>query len=693
MGAGGSAETDEVVEPCALLAPCRPSAIAHRYDKGTETWRTGSLPFVGAAGDDCSEEMSTCSTTEPKDHTGQLASRTLLLDRRSIFAVHTRAKFHEHYRLEHLLGEGMYGDVFEATCTPRAQQCVAAKCFPRSQSGRRDSLEHMQELATKNASFEQERSIFAGLEHPNIVKMFEAFEEPDRCWIVMELCRGGELYERIADRAKHTGRGLDEPVARTIFRQALQAVAYLHGLEIVHRDLKTENLLLVDAPGGREQETVKLCDFGTAVRLTREQPRAMDPAGTLSYTAPEVFHRLGAALPADVWSMGVVLYAMLVGLSPFRSACDETAQDVVDRAASGHYDVSRPVWRQLSASSHRLVARLIVVDERSRIPCAEALRDPWVVSQAPWHTAVAVGDSSSQRVLRGLRQEDGAEDHASSLARHSRTALALVCHFARLDFVQQLLLVLCARLTADAELLAGESALPMQELFFALDADGDGRICVREFASGIKALLGSESRVPEERLLQLAQAMDLDASGAIDWAEWMALALIARPRPGEELAEPLRAALRGLDRPTGDGFIGVADLLAVTSAAGAASEREAVAQAMARWAAGGAPISPTPGRHRGIVIARVGDACGLDRADLQAALRAALASEAVAPQIGRAPSVVSEDSLSSGSGDDGRTTGFSRRLSWFACCQDDDGPAESIHEEWLFVDSPHGDHR
>lgn len=687
MGAASSAAARAVPEPCTLLVPCAAASAAPRYDSDTEASRVESMPRKGALfdDDDCSEEISSCSTMDPKDDIRRHSARAITFHRQNLFDAHTRARLQALYRVEHILGEGTCGNVYEAVdITESAGSSVAVKCFACSQPPQADVSAQAQELEGKKRSFEKERSVLARLEHPHIVKMFEAFEEPDRCWIVMELCRGGELYGRIADTVQATGRGLDEDTGRLLFRQALLAVGYLHASSIVHRDVKTENLLLVGPPGSREHATVKLCDFGAAAQLTPEQPRAMDPSGTLSYTAPEVYHRRGAALPADVWSLGVVLYATLVGASPFRgTGGGESTQDVVDRVACGRYDTTRPAWGQLSGSARRLVSQLIVVDERARLPCGQAARDAWVAPQPAARRALA--DMAVERLAPdALTEED--------LRQHAQKFLFLASHFARLDVVQQLLLVSSAHLAADAELCDAQAAPVWRELFLALDADGDGRIGIQEFVLGMKALLGSRVGFPDERLLRLAQAIDLDASGAIEWAEWMAIALVASETLGQERC---RAVVRALDRPTGDGALDAADLVALLGPAAAGGDAEGAAQravggAVARWGAGRSgtvaamAVLPPPSRRR----PAVGIAAALSSGDVQRALRAAR-GVAASPRHGRwlSPESSPASSAVESTFSVGRSS-TNRNVTWFGCCQDNDEDLlASIQEEWTFADS------
>merc|ERR1712194_199228 len=190
------------------------------------------------------------------------------------------------------LGSGILPDEFADS----SARHVAVKCFdldPTPQEGEDEDQAH-RKIASRRASFERERALLASFEHPHIVKMYECFEFGTRLWIVLELCSGGELYHCVQSMVNKTrGGALDEGMGRTIFRQMLHAASYLHFNHVVHRDVKTENFLLLEKKGSAHEHFVKLCDFGTAVRLNAAQPRAFGCTGTLAYVAPEVYTKKG----------------------------------------------------------------------------------------------------------------------------------------------------------------------------------------------------------------------------------------------------------------------------------------------------------------------------------------------------------------------------------------------------------------
>jgi len=478
-------------------------------------------------------------------------------------------------------------EAMPASVTSASTRRVAVKAFSLEKTKTEDKERALRELQGRRASFEAERHILSQLEHPHIIKMYECFEEKTSLYIVLELCRGGELYERIATKARQgAGGGLDEKTSRNIFRQMLYAVSYLHANRVVHRDIKSENFLLLGVPGTPEADTVKLCDFGTAAVLSEQKPRSMERIGTLSYTAPEIYANRGADVRADNWSLGVVLYVLLVGASPFRTSGNESREETMRRIQVGDFETRRPAWQHLSHLAQDLVRKFLVVEEASRLSSKKALRHPW--------TEPGAGDGSSRINRAGNApvpaspRGTGGGDLWQTYGSYGPIVVTLLEKFVRLDAMQQLVLIICAQTMQEADLLNPQSPVPWYDLFFALDRNEDGQLSFQELAAGLRQLLGSNPYYGEEQLDALARAVDLDCSGQIEWIEWGAVALLASQSIAKE-AEPLSTAFRLLDRPSGDGTVGAADLLAVinsdsktmfiTSTVG----REQVLRILSRW--------------------------------------------------------------------------------------------------------------
>lgn len=218
----------------------------------------------------------------------------------------------------------------------------------------------------------KEVRVLRKLRDPSIIKLKNAFIVDSTLVIVMEYASGGELK----DYLKSKGR-LPELEARDIFAQILQAINHCHALNIIHRDLKLENVLFLNA----EHKKIKLVDFGIA-GLIQDNKAEKSRAGSLRYMAPEILTGENTeARPAlDVWSMGCILFALVCGELPFNG---KTVGEIIERIKSGSY--AFPKDSSTSASCRSLIRRMLLADHRRRITIKEILRDPWVldVSAAP----------------------------------------------------------------------------------------------------------------------------------------------------------------------------------------------------------------------------------------------------------------------------------------------------------------------
>ncbi|XP_059452532.1 CDPK-related kinase 6 isoform X1 [Corylus avellana] len=202
--------------------------------------------------------------------------------------------------------------------------------------------------------------------HKNLVKFHDAFEDANNVYIVMELCEGGELLDRILSRG---GRYTEED-AKKIVVQIVSVVAFCHLQGVVHRDLKPENFLFVTK---NEDAPMKAIDFGLSDFIRPDQ-RLNDIVGSAYYVAPEVLHR-SYSVEADLWSIGVITYILLCGSRPFWARTESGIFRSVLRA-DPNFDDSP--WPLVSPEAKDFVRRLLNKDHRKRMTAAQALTHPWL---------------------------------------------------------------------------------------------------------------------------------------------------------------------------------------------------------------------------------------------------------------------------------------------------------------------------
>lgn len=432
-----------------------------------------------------------------------------------------KTRFAEIYKIGRQLGDGSFGNVHEAL--PKCAKAVSSTSS-RALAVKVFSIDG-EASDQKFRSFVLETHMLSRIEHPNIVPMYECFQEESALFIVMELCAGGELYHRIVKQSREdSGPRLPEEEVRVMFRQMLEALSYLQGLRILHRDVKTENFLL-GGEVGSPSLLVKLCDFGTSVELTTSIPRCSSQMGTLSYTAPEVYEQKGAGFPSDAWSLGVVLYVMLTGVNPWQDGKSQggsktSQQDMLSRIRRANFNRTRSSWLRLSASCQTLVGQLLVVDEQQRLTPLLALSAQWVSE-----------DTRRPDSLGGMLKN-------AAIAAFTPEALRVLMRYGNLDLAQRLALAACASVSE----LRNEASALWRGLFLCLDRDRDGRLLVTEMCRGFEACQTTHAALED-----CATAMDLDSNGYIDWVEWRAAALLC-DRSLLEDHDTSEAALRFLMR-------------------------------------------------------------------------------------------------------------------------------------------------
>ena len=216
-----------------------------------------------------------------------------------------------------------------------------------------------------------EAEVMAKIQHPNVIRVYQIFENATKCYMVQEYVSGGELFDRIIDKDHFS-----EVEAVGVLQQILAAMQYLHSCGIVHRDIKPENLLYktksADSP-------IMLADFGLAKVLANGQ-EMHTMCGTPGYVAPEILGgKAGYTSAVDIWSIGVVAYILLCGFPPFY---DESTPALVQQILSGKYDFPSPFWDQVSENAKSFVRFLLNTDPASRPTAEQALAHPWITSEA-----------------------------------------------------------------------------------------------------------------------------------------------------------------------------------------------------------------------------------------------------------------------------------------------------------------------
>jgi calcium/calmodulin-dependent protein kinase I len=216
----------------------------------------------------------------------------------------------------------------------------------------------------------REIEIMKTVNHPNVLKLIEIYEDDESVYIVMELVDGNELFDRIVDRGYYS-----EKSTVHIVKQILEAIKYLHEQHIAHRDLKPENLL---CSGEGSNEVVKIADFGLSKIFAGANGEPLQTScGTPGYVAPEVLTSDSYDEAVDMWGVGIITYILLAGYPPFY-ADDDT--QLFEKIMDVEYDFDDECWDDVSDIAKNFIQQLLVKDPKKRLTAEMALKHKWLTS-------------------------------------------------------------------------------------------------------------------------------------------------------------------------------------------------------------------------------------------------------------------------------------------------------------------------
>ncbi|XP_061305294.1 myosin light chain kinase family member 4 isoform X2 [Pezoporus flaviventris] len=270
-----------------------------------------------------------------------------------------------------ILGGGRFGQVHK--CEEKATGLkLAAKIIKAKGPKQKDEVKN-------------EISVMNQLNHVNLIQLYDAFESKNDIVLVMEYVEGGELFDRIIDE----NCNLTEMDTILFIKHICEGIQYMHQMYILHLDLKPENILCVN----REANQIKIIDFGLARRYQPREKLRVN-FGTPEFLAPEVVNYECVSFPTDMWSLGVIAYMLLSGLSPFLGDDDN---ETLNNILSCSWDFEDEEFRGVSDQAKDFISKLLIKDKCWRLSATAALKHPWL-SDHKLHCRLqaAKGDSASQ---------------------------------------------------------------------------------------------------------------------------------------------------------------------------------------------------------------------------------------------------------------------------------------------------------
>eukprot|EP00923_Selenidium_pygospionis_P035508 GHVN01061944.1.p1 GENE.GHVN01061944.1~~GHVN01061944.1.p1 ORF type:complete len:505 (+),score=94.94 GHVN01061944.1:247-1761(+) len=388
--------------------------------------------------------------------------------------------FSERYQGLKVLGKGSFGEVINCKDKTTGNECAVKVISKRSLKKNSSSSALLREV-----------QLLKELDHPNIMKLFEFFEDSGYYYLVGELYTGGELFDEIINR-----RRFNEADAARIVKQVLSGITYMHKNKIVHRDLKPENLLLESKS---KDALIKIIDFGLSTHFDAKKMK--DKIGTAYYIAPEVLHSTYDE-KCDVWSIGVILYILLSGCPPFYGSSE---YEILKRVETGKYSFNLPQWRKVSESAKDLIRRMLTYVPSMRITTREALEHEWVKSMTAGDSIGDIGNLES--TMMNMRQFQASQKLAQA-----------------------------ALLYMGSKLTTAEETKELTAIFSKLDANGDGQLDRQELQKGyidLMKLKGVDCSKLDEQAVQnevdsVLASIDFDKNGYLEYSEFVTVAMDRR---------------------------------------------------------------------------------------------------------------------------------------------------------------------
>lgn len=402
----------------------------------------------------------------------------------------SKENIEDEYMLDRELGRGEFGVTY--LCIDRnSRELLACKSISKRKLRTSVDVEDVK----------REVAIMKHLpENASVVRFREACEDENAVHLVMELCEGGELFDRIVARGHYTERA-----AAAVVKTIVEVVMLCHKHGVIHRDLKPENFLFANK---KENSPLKAIDFGLSI-FFKPGERFSEIVGSPYYMAPEVLKR-NYGPEIDIWSAGVILYILLCGVPPFWA---ESEQGVAQAILRGLIDFKREPWPSVSEGAKSLVRQMLEPDPKLRLTAKQVLEHSWLqnAKKAP---NVPLGDVVKAR----LKQ-------FSLMNRFKRKALRVIADF-----------------------LSNEEVEDIKEMFKKIDIDDDGIVTIEELKAGLQKF---NTQLAESEVQLLIESVDTNGKGTLDYGEFVAISLHLKKMANDE---HLHKAFSYFDKD-GNGYI------------------------------------------------------------------------------------------------------------------------------------------
>jgi calcium-dependent protein kinase len=429
----------------------------------------GGASKAGGASGDTPASSSNSSSSKPQHQSSRQPSVDMTKESQALDSS-LKSKVSGHvkhgdwesfYERKQDLGSGMSGVVFLVSLKADPAQTFACKSIHKQRMG-----------ADEVQALRDEIALCASLDHPNIVKIIECFESDKAITMIMECCRGGELYDSLIEEGEYT-----QQRAAELFRMMVHSVNYCHQVGVVHRDLKLENFVFEEKP--TQTSELKLIDFGLSMkhRGANGIQKMKSVVGTAYYMAPEVIDRnVEYDSKCDVWALGVILFMMLTGSPPFNGSSE---RQIMASAAEGRVDWR--CWRHdATFDTAKELIKHMLVPQAQRYDCKQVMAHKWLTTTGP---NGGHGGKINKDVVGAL----STFSKKGKLYRSSAQVIAVK--------------------------LSPTELHELRKQFQLMDADASGTISLREFKGALVA--SAAGKVSDAEVAAMFDSIDLDGTGVI----------------------------------------------------------------------------------------------------------------------------------------------------------------------------------
>ena len=393
------------------------------------------------------------------------------------FILKNSGKFEERYRKIQELGYGGYAKVY------RVQNNLTKEVFA--------CKELVKSQISDPTKFSKEINILSKCDHPNIIKLYEVYEDSRYFDLIMEQCIGGSLLDKLIEKIDKEGQAYSESEAANIFKQIMLGINYCHSQGIAHRDLKLENILFLSK---NKNATVKIIDFGlshiTKKRLVQYitgknfDNFAMESiVGTPQYISPEVLQGKYNQ-KCDIWSAGVILYAMLGGHFPFKGV---THNEIYKNIQRINFEFPKDDWKLVSKEVKDLINHMLCTEDK-RYSAEQVLKHPWLSKMSP--NLLCTVNKINLTHLKNYKNNS--------------------------NFKKFIIFYMASRLD-ESEIKS------LKKTFFDLDSNKDGTISIEELKQTLLRLNASKknNKITVKEINDIFKSIDLDNSKRIDYTEFI----------------------------------------------------------------------------------------------------------------------------------------------------------------------------